>query len=102
MSDTIPKKWCLDPHAIVANAVGRCSEAGKECNENNTNSSGICVVPVLPENEVLVQLHFYHEGSPKLNSILYAGTVSTLWNSSLFQIYNNIIFKSYLQVLVLY
>jgi len=49
MSESFQKKWCLEPHAVVANAVGRCSEVGKECNAENT--SGICVIPVLPEED---------------------------------------------------
>ena len=78
-SNSSPKLWCLEPHSVVAKSVGRCSERGRECNVDN--SSGICVVPVLPPGEILAELYFSQGNSTK--TVLYAGTTRALWNSSL-------------------
>ena len=78
-SDT--KQFCLEPYAVVAHSAGRCSAHGSEC--STANSSGVCVVPVLPSGEVFVDLTFLPQGSGDPLTVIYAGMFTNLWNSRL-------------------
>ena len=75
------KHFCLEPYAVVAHSAGRCSVHGSEC--GSANSSGVCIVPVLPSGELLVGLTFLRQGSSDPLSVIYAGTLTNLWNSCL-------------------
>ena len=75
------KQFCLEPYAVVAHSAGRCSAHGSECSA--ANSSGVCVVPVLPQGQLFVDLTFLPQGSSDPLTVIYAGTLANLWNSRL-------------------